>query len=101
MPATTLFGGGFVHIEDENGDPVVGAQITVFEAGTSTPVDVFHTSVPDTAWTQPIVTDAAGNSEGPVYVSPTPALKIVVVDANDDPVTGYPVDEWSPSAVAS
>ncbi len=101
MAATTLFNGPFLYIVDDNGLPIVGAKVTTFEAGTTTPLDVWHTAVPDTAWTQPIVMNAAGQSDGPVYVSPTPAIKVVVVDANDVPVSGFPVDNWSPSAVAT
>ena len=53
------------------------------------------------AWLQPLETNAAGQTTGPVYVSPTPALKIVVVDALGAPVPGYPLDDYSPSAVAT
>lgn len=101
MAANTLFSAPFVTIFDENGDPVVGAQISIYIAGTVTPQPVYHDSDLMDAWTQPIETNAAGQTDGPVYVTPTPALKIVVLDADDVPVTGYPVDDWSPSAVAS
>ena len=101
MAATTLFNGAFVLIQDALGVPVVGAKITTFTAGTSSPLDVFHNPDLTGAWSQPIVTNAAGQSAGPVYVSPTPAIKIVVVDANDVPVPGFPVDNWSPSAVGA
>ncbi len=101
MAATCLFNGPFIAIFDADGVPVVGAKITTFEAGSSTPIDVFTDSDLDVAWAQPIITNAAGQTSGPVYVDPTPALKIVVVDADDVPVSGYPMDNWSPSAVAS
>lgn len=100
MAATTLFSAPFIYLVDADGVPLVGAKVTIFEAGTSTPVDVFHDSDLGSAWTQPIVTNAAGQSTGPVYVSPTPALKIVAVDANDVPISGFPMDDWSPAAVA-
>lgn len=73
----------------------------MFQAGTSTPEDVFTDSDLLVAWAQPLVTNAAGQTTGPVYVSPTPALKIVVVDALAVPVDGFPVDNWSPSEVAT
>lgn len=101
MSANTLFSGPFVHIEDESGNPIVGAKITVFIAGLSTPQAVYHDAALAVPWVQPIVTNAAGNSDDPIYVSPTPALKIVVVDADDVPVSGWPIDNWSPSQVAS
>lgn len=100
MAATTLFGGPFLYLVDADGVPLVGAKVTIFVAGTSTPQDVYHDSDLGSAWTQPIVTNAAGQSTGPVYVSPTPALKIVAVDANDVPLDGFPMDDYSPSAVA-
>lgn len=101
MAATTLFNGPFLYLVDADGVPAVGAKVTTFIAGTSTPVDVFHDADLGSAWNQPIVMNSAGQSDGPVYVSPTPAIKIVAVDANDVPLSGFPMDDWSPSAVAS
>ena len=101
MAATTLFNGPFIAIFDADGVPIVGAKITTFEAGTSTPLDVFTDPDLDIPWDQPLVTNAAGQTSGPVYVDPTPALKVVVVTADDVPVSGYPVDFWSPSQVAT
>lgn len=101
MAANCLFSAPFLYFVDADGVPVVGAKVTVFEAGTSTPQPVYHDAALGSAWLQPIVTNSAGQSDGPVYVTPTPALKIVVTDANDVPLSGFPVDSWSPSAVAS
>jgi len=101
MSANCLFSQPFLLVLDTDGNPVVGAQITVFQAGTSTPEDVFTDSSLGVAWSQPIITNAAGQTDGPIYVSPTPALKIVVLDADDVPCPGYPIDNWSPSAVAT
>lgn len=101
MAAATLFAAPFIYVPDENGCPIVGAKITTFIAGTSTPLDVWTDSDLSIAWSQPIETNAAGQTDGPVYVSPTPAIKIVVVDADDVPVSGYPIDNWSPYEVAS
>jgi len=101
VAANCLFSAPFLYIVDANGVPLVGAKATFFQAGTSTPQPVYHDAGLNTAWTQPVTTNAAGQSTGPIYVSPTPALKIVVVDANNVPVPGYPLDGWSPSQVAS
>ncbi len=101
MAATTLFSAPFVTIFDSDGNPVVGAEIRVFAAGTSSEQDVFTDPALGTPWDQPIVTNAAGQTDGPVYVSPTPALKIVVVDSEGSPCVGFPVDSWSPAAVGS
>jgi hypothetical protein len=100
MAANTLFSQPFLYVVDADGVPIVGAEATFFEAGTSTPLDVFTDPDLNTAWGQPIVTNAAGQSDGPIYVSPTPAIKIVIVDAAAVPVSGFPMDFWSPSAVA-
>lgn len=101
MAAITLFCQAFLHVEDADNLPVEGAKLTVFQAGTDTPVDVFTDSDLQVAWDQPITTNAAGNSTGPIYLSPTPALKLVLVDADDVPIPGYPMDDYSPAAVAS
>ena len=101
MAATTLFNGGFITIFDQNGDPVVGAHITVFQAGTSTPQPVYTNAGLSIAWSQPLTTNAAGQTTGPVFCTPTPALKIVCVDSNGTACPGFPMDYWSPSAVAT
>lgn len=102
MAATTLFCQPFWSARDAvTSAPLVGAKLSVFIAGTSTPQPVYHDSDLMTAWTQPIVTNADGQSTGPIYLTPTPALKLVAVDANNVPLPGYPFDDYSPAAVAS
>lgn len=101
MAATTLFNGPFIAISDANGDPVVGAKIRTYEAGTSTPLNVYTDSDLLIPWSQPLVTNSAGQTTGPVYCFLTPAIKIVVVDANDVACPGFPMDHWSPSAVVA
>ena len=101
MAASTLFGQPYFQVRDLTGLALIGAKVTFFEAGTSSPLDVWHDPDLSVAWIQPIVTDAAGQSYGPIYVSPTPAIKIVVVDADDVPVDGFPFDFYSPAAVAT
>lgn len=99
MAATTLFLDPFLLVLDTNGVPLVGAEATFFEAGSSTPLDVYTNTGLSIPWDQPIVTNAAGQSTGPIYVSPTPAIKIVIVDADGVAVPGYPMDNWSPAAI--
>ena len=101
MPAITLFSDPFLYLVDEDGKPLVGAKLYVYAAGTSTPQPVFHDSDLGSAWTQPIVTNAAGQSTGPIYLTPTPALKLVATDADDVPLSGFPMDDYSPAAVAT
>jgi len=99
LPATTLFCAPFLTIFNSAGDPVVGAHVTIFAAGTSTPQNVYTDAALGTPWLQPITTDAAGQSTGPIYVSPTPSLKIMVVDSLGAPVPGYPCDNWTPPSI--
>lgn len=102
MAATTLFGGPFIQITTKaNGQivPVVGAEIRVYTAGTATPQAVYTDPGLSIAWVQPLVTNIYGQTDGPVYVTPTPALKIVVVDDDGIAVPGFPMDNYSPSAV--
>lgn len=101
MAANTLFSDPFLYVVNSAGCPLVGAKATFFIAGSSTPTDVFTDSDCQIAWSQPVETNAAGQSDGPIYILPTPALKIVIVDADDVPVDGFPLDNFSPSAVAS
>jgi hypothetical protein len=107
MAANTLFSGPYAYFADNRlttdtpGVPLVGWKLYVYVAGSVTPEPVYHDSSLSTAWTQPIVGDASGISTDPIYVSPTPALKILVTDADDVDLPGFPIDNWSPSAVAT
>ncbi len=101
MSAITLFGNPFLTAVDADGLPIVSAAFTFFEAGTTTPLPVYTEPTLMTAWAQPILTNAAGISDGPVYLTPTPAVRVVAVDSNAVPLNGYPVDFISPAAVAT
>ncbi len=74
----------------------VGYQLSFTEAGLSTPLDVFTDVGRTTPWSQPIVFNADGNPDGPIYLSDTPAYKVVYLDADSVAVPGYPVDFVSP-----
>lgn len=78
-----------------------GYQLSFKIAGTDTPLDVWSDADLTIPWAQPIVFNAAGNPDGPIYVSPTPAYKVVYLDADDVAVDGYPVDDVSPYEVGS
>jgi hypothetical protein len=83
------------------GTPLVGAQVFFYVAGSTTPLPVYTENTLTTAWTQPIVTNAAGQSDGPIYMTPTPAFKVLIQDADSNDLPGYPVDNLNPSAVAT
>lgn len=78
-----------------------GYQLSFFEAGTSTPLDVWTDVDRSVAWNQPIVFNADGNPDGVIYLSDTPAYKVQYLDANSVAVPGYPIDNISPYEVAT
>ncbi len=75
-------------------------QLFFYEAGTDTPLDVWTDVDRSIAWAQPIVLNATGNPDGLIYLSDTPAYKLVYLDDVDVPVPGYPCDFISPYEVA-
>jgi len=107
MAAATLFAQGFAYVPDNRlttttpGVPLVGAKIYVYLTGTSTPQPVYTDVGLSVAWTQPIVTNSAGESSGPIYVTSTPTLKVLITDANDVNLPGYPVAAWTPYALGT
>lgn len=101
MSAATLFAAPFLFITDDDGVPVPGALIYIYEAGTTNEITVYHDSDLSDPWTQPIECDANGKTDGPVFVSPTPSLKVAVTDADEVPVAPYPIDNWTPYVLES
>jgi hypothetical protein len=107
MSAATLFAQPYQQVIDNRamtetpGVPLVGAKIYVYVTGTTTPQAVYHDSDLNTAWTQPIVTNAAGITDDPIFVDTTPSLKVLITDADDVDLPGYPMDPWSPYALAT
>ncbi len=107
MPAALLFAQPFVYVPDTRaasttpGAPLVGALIYAYIAGTDTPAVLYTSPDLDTEWTQPIETNAAGQSSGPIFTTQTPALKILITDEDDVPLPGYPADDISPYALGS
>ena len=84
---------------NDEGDPLAGGFLWTYESGTSTPLPTFTDSdlAPGHENTNPIELDSAGRCV--MYLSPTPAMKLIVKDALG--VTVYTQDEISPAAVAS
>ncbi len=79
----------------------LGYQLSFNIAGTATPTPVYHDSDLSEAWDQPIVFNAAGQPGNPIFLAPTPALKVLYLDDANVPVDGYPFDDYSPAAVAT
>jgi hypothetical protein len=107
MSAATLFAEPHAYLTDNRdstatpGAPLVGAKIYVYVTGTTTPSPVYHDSGLSSAWTQPIVTTANGISSDPIYVTPTPSLKVLITDSADVALPGFPIDPWTPYALAT
>lgn len=107
MAAATLFAQPFLYVPDTRtgsttpGQPLVGAKLYVYITGTTTPQPVYHDVDLQNAWTQPITTNAAGQSDDPIFVEQTPALKILITDDVDVDLPGYPMDGWSPYALGA
>ncbi len=107
MSAATLFAQPMAYVPDNRDDalvpgaPLEGAKIYVYITGTTTPQPVYHDSDLNTAWTQPIVTTANGISSDPIFVDTTPSLKVLITDADDVPLPGWPMDPWSPYALVT
>lgn len=77
----------------------VGYELSFQEAGTTTPTDVYTDSDLLVPWAQPIVFNAEGEPDGPIYLSPTPSLKVIFEDADGVAVAGYPVDNFTPPSI--
>ena len=83
---------------DDDGNPLNGGLLYTYVAGSSTPLDTFFASdlAPGSENTNPIVLDSAGRCV--VYLSPSPAVKLILTNSEDVPV--WSQDEISPVAVA-
>lgn len=94
--------------------PIVGSptgylyRLMFYEAGTDVPLDVFTDSDLLVPWAQPIVFNAIGEPDGPIYVDTSPSYKVVyerpaVANIPDDyvAVPGYPVDNVAPSTITT
>lgn len=79
----------------------IGNLLSFYEAGTVIPLDVWTDTDLQIPWSQPIVLNAAGESDGPIYVSDSPAYKVVYTDADGVAIPGYPVDGVSPSTIVN
>jgi hypothetical protein len=87
---------------DSNGDPIPGAQLFVYEAGTTTKTAVYTDSALTTPATNPVVADSAGRFE--VLYAAADNYRLVLAPANDtDPPTSpiRDLDDYEISATSS
>lgn len=82
--------------DDDNGNPLAGGKLYVFDAGTTSERTAYKDAAEGTPWTQPIVLDSAGRLTSSVYV-PEGSWKFLLTDASDVTIT---TDDDIPGAVA-
>lgn len=75
---------------DTNGEPVSGARLRIFEAGTSTPVTAYSDEAMVTPHATPIVAASNGVFD-PIYV-PVGAYKVTLTTSADAALPGSPID---------
>jgi hypothetical protein len=78
-----------------DGLPVEYAKLTVTLSGTQTQVDVYADIAFETLLSQPIASDGSGVFPA-CYVDGGAALRLLVTDADDTPLGGYPMDNIIP-----
>lgn len=92
MPLVTLsiFAGVGAQLFDNNGDPLSGGKLYTYEAGTTTPLASYTSSVGDTPHSNPIVLDSAGRVPGgEIWLSYVNRYKFVVKTSTDVLIATY------------
>lgn len=92
--ATMLFLGGRVQLFTNDGDPLNGGKVYVYEPGTTTPKDSYSDSGFTTPNTNPVILDAYGRAQ--IYLNGN--AKVVVKTSAD--VTLYTEDNVNPDPTA-
>jgi hypothetical protein len=83
---------------DRDGLPVAGAKATFFASGTTTPIVVFSDQAGTVPHPSPLLADGRGIFP-PVFTDAS--LRVVVTDANDVTLPGYPIDPVQVVSVGS
>lgn len=87
MPAGTIAPFPLHQFFDASGDPLNGAKLFCYAAGTTTKENVYQDVSLSVAHTNPIVLNSAGRPPAAIYLSPT-SYKFVLAPSNDtDPPT--------------
>lgn len=63
---------------NDDGTFLVGGLIWFYEAGTSTPLLAYTTPVADTAWSNPIILDARGETGGEIWLKSGSSYKMIL-----------------------
>lgn len=84
----SAFAGAGAQFFDDNGDPLAGGFLYVYEAGTTTPVVTYTTQLGTTNNTNPIVLDAGGRTPFEIWVNGGVLYKFAVYDSNNALIGG-------------
>lgn len=71
---------------DANGAPLVGGKIFTYLAGSSTPAATYTSSAGTTPQANPIILNARGVVDSPIWLTGGQAYKLILTDANSVPV---------------
>lgn len=84
-------GGVAAQFFTNNGTPLTGGKLYTYSAGSTTPAATFTSSNGSTAWTNPIVLDAAGRvpGSGEIWLTDGVIYKFILKDANDVLIATY------------
>ena len=63
---------------NDDGTFLVGGLIWFYAAGTTTPATAYTTNTDSTAWSNPIVLDARGETGGEIWLDPSISYKMVL-----------------------
>jgi hypothetical protein len=84
-------GGVAAQFFTNTGAVLTGGKLYTYAAGTTTPLATYTTSSGNTAWTNPIVLDAAGRvpNSGEIWLGSGVSYKFVLTDSNDVLIATY------------
>ncbi len=84
-------GGVAAQFFTSTGAVLTGGKLYTYAAGTTTPATAYTTSAGSTAWTNPIVLDAAGrvSGSGEIWLTNGVTYKFVLTDSNDVLIATY------------
>lgn len=84
-------GGVAAQFFTNNGTPLTGGKLYTYSAGSTTPAATFTSSNGSTAWTNPIVLDAAGrvSGSGEIWLTDGIIYKFILKDSNDVLIATY------------
>jgi len=85
----SLVWGAGAQIFDNNGEPLAGGKIFVYEAGTTTPATTYTTPSGGVPNTNPILTNAAGRLENEIWLEVGKSYKFIVKTADNTEIGSY------------